>query len=183
MGAVGRLSVVPFGQCCRRRCHAHFTRFLFFFLVLFLSFFLFIFLFFFSFLFFLSFSPVITWSCVFSLYSSRFIFELRCHVTMHWIFLFLFNDHLSKGVGCSGLQCSAVDTLEQASTWASKFCTRAPPRCFLFVLLAPSPTLSPTDPVPRGLLTLWAGLHVCVCVCARAHTHAHVFPENDTRAP
>jgi hypothetical protein len=38
---------------------------------------------------------------------------------------------------------------------------------------APSPTLSPTDPVPRGLLTLCVQPHMCcahvrVCVCARA---------------
>jgi len=29
---------------------------------------------------------------------------------------------------------------------------------------APSPTLSPTDPVPRGLLTLWARAGMCVCM-------------------
>ena len=31
----------------------------------------------------------------------------------------------------------------------------------------PSPTLSPTDPVPRGLLTLCPGLHI--------HTHTHTY--------
>ena len=28
----------------------------------------------------------------------------------------------------------------------------------------PSPTPSPTDPVPRGLLTLWARAGMCVCI-------------------
>ena len=50
----------------------------------------------------------------------------------------------------------------------------------------PSPTLSPTDPVPRGLLTLWARAgrvyaymyvcvraHMCVSADVRAHAHAH----------
>ena len=44
---------------------------------------------------------------------------------------------------------------------------------------APSPTLSPTDPVPRGLLTLcpvhaYAYTLVCVCVCARARARVRV---------
>ena len=30
--------------------------------------------------------------------------------------------------------------------------------------LLPSPTLTPTDPVPRGLLTLCPGLHIYVCM-------------------
>ena len=29
---------------------------------------------------------------------------------------------------------------------------------------------SPTDPVPRGLLTLWAGLHIYIYTCAQAYT-------------
>ena len=47
--------------------------------------------------------------------------------------------------------------------------------CHAVPCSGPSPTLSPTDPVPRGLLTLWAGTwpslrqpvhlpHVCPCV-------------------
>jgi len=42
-------------------------------------------------------------------------------------------------------------------------------------LPGPSPTLSPTDPVPRGLLTLWARAGMCVCIyvcmCTRARVH------------
>ena len=37
---------------------------------------------------------------------------------------------------------------------------------------SPSPTLTPTDPVPRGLLTLWAGLHIYTHAQGK-HTHAH----------
>ena len=41
----------------------------------------------------------------------------------------------------------------------------------------PSPTLSPTDPVPRGLLTLWARAgpvyaYMYVCMCTRARARA-----------
>ena len=32
----------------------------------------------------------------------------------------------------------------------------------LMLLCCPSPTLSPTDPVPRGLLTLCPGLHIYI---------------------
>ena len=47
----------------------------------------------------------------------------------------------------------------------------------------PSPTLSPTDPVPRGLLTLCPGLHVyiyiyiyvCVCVCVCVCVYVCVY--------
>ena len=43
-------------------------------------------------------------------------------------------------------------------------------RVFAFVcgvcvlIFRPSPTLTPTDPVPRGLLTLCPGLHIYVCM-------------------
>ena len=36
--------------------------------------------------------------------------------------------------------------------------------------LVPSPTLSPTDPVPRGLLTLWARAGMCVCMYVFLHS-------------
>ena len=32
-------------------------------------------------------------------------------------------------------------------------------------IVSPSPTLSPTDPVPRGLLTLCPGLHIYIYMC------------------
>ena len=42
-------------------------------------------------------------------------------------------------------------------------------------VIPPSPTLSPTDPVPRGLLTLWAGLHyMCVCVCVYIYIYIYI---------
>ena len=43
----------------------------------------------------------------------------------------------------------------------------------------PSPTLSPTDPLPRGLLTLCPGLHiyiyVCVCVCVCIYIYIYIY--------
>ena len=41
--------------------------------------------------------------------------------------------------------------------------------CVCMCMCAPSPTLSPTDPVPRGLLTLWARAGMCVCIYAFFH--------------
>ena len=43
--------------------------------------------------------------------------------------------------------------------WRAQPRSRSPLRVFW-----PSPTLSPTDPVPRGLLTLWARAGMCVCI-------------------
>ena len=53
----------------------------------------------------------------------------------------------------------------------------------------PEPTLSPTDPVPRRLLTLCPGLHIyihihihihiyiyiCICICIYIHIHIHIY--------
>ena len=41
----------------------------------------------------------------------------------------------------------------------------------------PSPTPQPTDPVPRGLLTLWAGLHICIYIyiCIYIHTYICIY--------
>ena len=43
----------------------------------------------------------------------------------------------------------------------------------------PSPTLSPTDPVPRGLLTLWAGLHmymyVYIYICIYIYIYVYIY--------
>ena len=45
----------------------------------------------------------------------------------------------------------------------------------------PSPTLSPTDPVSRGLLTLCPGLHIykyiymCVCVYMYIYVYIHIY--------
>jgi len=44
---------------------------------------------------------------------------------------------------------------------------------------SPSPTLTPTDPVPRGLLTLWAGLHIYTHAQGK-HTHAHTHTHTHT---
>ena len=58
-------------------------------------------------------------------------------------------------------------------------------RCFIIIIIIaitiiviviictqPSPTLSPTEPMPRGLLTLWIGLQD---IYTHTHTHTHIY--------
>ena len=41
--------------------------------------------------------------------------------------------------------------------------------------LGPSPTLSPTDPVPRGLLTLCPGLHIYIYIYIHMYMHMYIY--------
>ena len=76
--------------------------------------------------------------------------------------------------GCGGGMADARNVASPAAC-ASSGSRHAPHAGAL-----PSPTLSPTDPVPQGPLTLWARagpvyayMYVCVHVHARAHARTH----------